>query len=203
MINRYLTSVLGALIMTFLLFLGMHSLIATGELSLVEEKDYIKVEIGEIIKIADIKDKIEQPVRPEPPKIDFIDLPSTTSKSDNPTLISDMTPTLTPTLTPGTFTFPRGIGLMDGDILPLRKSTPAYPFPMKTRGIEGYVVIKFTITKTGAVENAMIVESTNEGFNRASLRAVEKFKYKPRIIDSVSVEVTNMVEKITFQMASD
>ena len=74
---------------------------------------------------------------------------------------------------------------------------------MKRRGIEGYVVIKFTITKTGAVENAMIVESTNEGFNRASLRAVEKFKYKPRIIDGVSVEVTNMVEKITFQMAFD
>ncbi len=124
MINRYLTSVLGALIITFLLFFGMYSLIATGELSLVEEKDYIKVEIGEIIKIADIKDKIEQPVRPEPPKIDFIDLPSTTSKSDNPTLISDMKPTLTP----DTFTFPRGIGLMDGDILPLRNSTPTYPF---------------------------------------------------------------------------
>ena len=58
-----------ALIITFLSSFGMHSLIATGEVSLVEEKERIKVEIGEISKVADIKDKIEQPVRPEPLKL--------------------------------------------------------------------------------------------------------------------------------------
>jgi protein TonB len=37
-------------------------------------------------------------------------------------------------------------------------------------------------------------------FNRASVKAAQKFKYKPRVIDGVAVEVPNMHNKFTYKM---
>lgn len=95
---------------------------------------------------------------------------------------------------------PQGIGLSDGDIQPIRKFAPTYPRSLATRGIEGYVIVKFTVNKMGAVENIIILESTNRAFERPSIRAVGKYKYKPRVIDGVSVKVQGVMEKISFEI---
>jgi protein TonB len=52
----------------------------------------------------------------------------------------------------------------------------------------------------GSVENVTVVESTNRAFERPSIRAVEKYKYKPRVIDGIAVEVQDVMEKISFEM---
>jgi protein TonB len=42
--------------------------------------------------------------------------------------------------------------------------------------------------------------STSSLFERAAIRAVLKFKYKPRVVDGVPVEVPNVKTRITFKI---
>jgi protein TonB len=44
------------------------------------------------------------------------------------------------------------------------------------------------------------VESTHSVFERPALKAVLKFKYKPRIVDGEPIEVAGVQNKITFQL---
>ena len=87
----------------------------------------------------------------------------------------------------------------DGDYLPIVKVAPIYPRRAQSRGIEGFVIVEFTVTKTGAVRDAVVVSAEPESiFDRAALDAVLKFKYKPRVVDGVAMEVAGVQNKISF-----
>ncbi|MGB2742202.1 MAG: energy transducer TonB [Cognaticolwellia sp.] len=87
----------------------------------------------------------------------------------------------------------------DGDYLPIVKVAPIYPRRAQSRGIEGFVIVEFTVTKTGAVRDAVVVNAEPESiFDRAALDAVLKFKYKPRVVDGVAMEVAGVQNKISF-----
>ena len=45
-----------------------------------------------------------------------------------------------------------------------------------------------------------VVESTSSLFERAAVEAAYKFKYKPRVIDGIAVEVPGVRNKITFEI---
>lgn len=62
---------------------------------------------------------------------------------------------------------------------------PRYPTVMASRGIEGYVDIRFDISKTGAVRNPRVIYSTNRGFERSAMHAIDKWKFQPRVVDGV------------------
>lgn len=196
MIKRYFASALGAFSITFLIFLGMHFLIAPDNANRPEITEGIKIVMGDVRDperptIKDRKPEIIQDV------IEPFDMPNLTQKETKATVIkigSLVPPTTTDKINPS------GIGLSDGDIQPIRKFAPAYPRSSQSRGIEGYVVVKFTVNKMGAVENIIIVESTHAAFERPSLRAVAKYKYKPRVIDGVAVKVNDIMEKISFKL---
>lgn len=87
----------------------------------------------------------------------------------------------------------------DGDYLPIVKVAPIYPRRAQSRGIEGFVIVEFTVTKTGAVRDAVVVSAEPESiFDRAALDAVLKFKYKPRVVDGVAMAVAGVQNKISF-----
>ena len=69
-----------------------------------------------------------------------------------------------------------------------------------SRGLEGYVIVEFTVTGTGTVRDVTVVESTSSLFERAAVEAAKKFKYKPRVVDGRSIEVQGVRNKITFQL---
>ena len=194
--KRYSTALLGAITITFLLFLGMHYLIAPE----VTEKPRIKghgpIEIGKIKKADPPTTKIRMPER----ITDFIER-ETTPKATRDKITKNVLEIgpYTPPDNVKSFV-PQDIGLSEGDIQPLRKFAPAYPRAEQSRGIEGYVVVSFTVNKMGAVENIVIIESTSKGFERPTLKAVAKYKYKPRVIDGVAVEVLGVMEKISFEI---
>ena len=77
---------------------------------------------------------------------------------------------------------------------------PVYPARALSRGLEGYVDMQFTVTTTGTVKDPVVVFSTSSLFERAATRAVLKFKYKPRVVDGVPVEVPGVKTRITFQI---
>lgn len=68
------------------------------------------------------------------------------------------------------------------DQLTLAFAYPAvYPSNKLNRGIEGYVVVGFSVNQVGEVFDAYIIESEPQGaFDKSALKAIAKFKYQPR-----------------------
>ena len=56
------------------------------------------------------------------------------------------------------------------------------------------------MTTAGTVRDPVVLFSTSSLFERAAIRAVLKFKYKPRVVDGVPVDVPNVKTRITFQI---
>ena len=89
----------------------------------------------------------------------------------------------------------------DGVYLPIVKVSPIYPPRAQSQGIEGWVLLKFTVTESGSVRDPVIIESQPPNiFDDAAKRAVLKFKYKPRVVDGRPVVVPNVQQLITFKI---
>ncbi len=93
-----------------------------------------------------------------------------------------------------------GLAVSDGDYLPIVKVSPVYPRRALQRGIEGHVIVEFTVTRQGTVRDPFVVESTSSLLEKAALEAVLKFKYKPKVVDGEPVEVAGVQNKITFRI---
>ncbi len=95
-----------------------------------------------------------------------------------------------------------GLQVTDGEYLPIVKVAPQYPRRALSRGIEGYAVIEYTVTKQGTVRDPRVVESKPEGvFDKAAVKSASRYKYKPRVIDGQPVEVPGVRTKISFKLA--
>lgn len=65
---------------------------------------------------------------------------------------------------------------------------PAYPNSAIQREIEGYAIVGFSVSASGAVFDPFIIESEpNSVFDRSALKAISKFKYKAKMIDGKPV----------------
>lgn len=94
----------------------------------------------------------------------------------------------------------------DGEFMPIVNVAPDYPRRAAQRGIEGFVLVRFTVTTAGTVEDVEVVESrTTEGdetsiFNRAAVRAAERFRFRPRVIDGEPVAVEGVPYRFIFEL---
>ena len=89
----------------------------------------------------------------------------------------------------------------DSDIVPVVRVDAQYPLRAEERGIEGWVELEFTISAQGTVKDARVLRSKPKGvFDRASLRAVRKWKYNPKIQDGVAVERPGETVRLTFDL---
>lgn len=89
----------------------------------------------------------------------------------------------------------------DGEYLPIVKVAPMYPDSAASRGIEGYVLLEFTVTETGATADPVVIEAQPQGiFDDAAKKAVLKFKYKPRIDNGRPMRVPGVRQVITFKL---
>ena len=197
MITRYATAVAVGAAVTFGLLFIMQLLIATGRDAVTEAQnfrlgDFVRVERNEVIETK--KDKPEKPPEPEiPPDMPE---PDTSNQFDNSMSVSVSAPSTQVNLNVSGV----GFGVSDGEYLPIVKVAPVYPSRALSRGLEGYVIVEFTVTQTGAVKDVFVVESTSSLFERAAVDAAYKFKYKPRVIDGVAVEVPGVQNKISFEI---
>ena len=197
MIARYLTAVAVGGGVTFGLLFIMQLLIATGEEAVTDAErfrmdEFVRVERNEIVETK--KQKPEKPPEPEIPP----DMPEPQNQNqfDNSMAVSVTAPSTQVNLNVSGV----GFGVSDGEYLPIVKVAPVYPSRALSRGLEGYVIVEFTVTQTGATKDVVVVESTSSLFERAAVDAAYKFKYKPRVIDGVAVEVPGVRNKITFEI---
>jgi len=77
----------------------------------------------------------------------------------------------------------------EGDVIPIVVIRPMYPREAAITGTEGWVKVEFIISETGDVKNPRVVDAEPARiFNREAIRAILKWKFKPRVIDGVAVE---------------
>ena len=94
-----------------------------------------------------------------------------------------------------------GMSSGDGEYLPIVKVAPIYPRRAQTRGISGYCIVEYTVTKTGSIRDPFAVDCSPKGiFERASVKASTKFKYKPRVVDGEPIEVAGVQNKFTYEL---
>lgn len=91
----------------------------------------------------------------------------------------------------------------EGDIIPIVRINPVYPREAAMKGTEGWVKLEFTITETGTVKSPKVIDSKPARvFNREAVRAILKWKFKPRVIDGVAVE-RRATQTIDFMLEGD
>ncbi len=78
---------------------------------------------------------------------------------------------------------------------PITRETPAYPFGALSRGIEGWVLLEYTVDPRGRVVAPRVLEASPPGvFERAALSALSRWRY-----ESPGAEPTTMKVRLTFR----
>ncbi len=89
------------------------------------------------------------------------------------------------------------------ELTPLVRIPPEYPMGARAKEIEGYVIVRFTVTETGAVADPEILRSEPPGvFDRAARRAVLRWKYQPQLSDGKPISVKSYT-RLTFAIAKE
>ena len=199
MIGRYALSIVIGVVVTLSLLFVMQLLIASGKAALTEPRaraqlDFVRVRRNENLNVEDFTpDKPPPPpeVPPETPpqEMDNIDPNAPTINIAPPSVSADTN-----------IGGPGGMNIAEGDYLPIVRVAPVYPARALSRGLEGYVDMSFTVTTAGTVRDPIVMFSTSSLFERAATRAVLKFKYKPRVVDGVPVDVSGVKTRISFQI---
>ena len=192
-------------LVAFSLFVFMVLLVSSGDTG-----DVVKArKIGDVImpdrEIETItSEEVEPPEEPEiappdiaPPQLDVtpIAVSATQSKPE--------------------INFSQGTGALfrDGDYIPLFKVQPIYPRRAKERNMEGYVIVAFTITESGTIEEPYVIEgmcrsaANREGsfrectmFDSSAIRAASKLVYEPALLYGVPMSIIEYQHKFTFEL---
>ena len=199
MIGRYAFSVAIGVVVTLSLLFVMQLLIASGKTALTKPRDrtkleFVRVKRNEALNTADFTP--EKP--PKPPETPPETPPQDMDSMDPNAPTINIAP---PAVSTGTdIGGPGGMNIAEGDYLPIVRVAPVYPARALSRGLEGYVDMSFTVTQAGTVRDPIVLFSTSSLFDRAALRAVLKFKYKPRVVDGIPVDVPGVKTRISFQI---
>ena len=78
---------------------------------------------------------------------------------------------------------------------------PDYPRAAIRKGIEGYVLVQFTVTRSGATADIKVIDAyPADTFNRSAIRAAGKSRFKPKIVNGSPVPVEGIQKKYTFRI---
>ncbi|MBB6544835.1 M56 family metallopeptidase [Thalassotalea piscium] len=106
----------------------------------------------------------------------------------------------------------KSVSKLTSDVQPIVRIEPRYPLKAAQEGIEGAVLLKFDVDLDGSTKNVSVLQAIpNDIFNKESIAAIEKWKYKPdtykvlqdnvvqldfRIDTNSTFESINLIEKI-------
>jgi protein TonB len=181
---------------TFGLFLAMHKLISLGNDDRVEQDAIAGIHFGPV-EIPDevltrSRRRLPRPLPPKdpppPPKMQVSKIER--QMQDLPRI--DI-PDIDLPLVAGTGMLIGNFKLSDqaaeGEIIPVVVIRPMYPREAAMSGTEGWVKVEFTITTAGTVKDPHVIESDPPRvFDREAIRAILKWKFKPRVVNGIAVE---------------
>lgn len=192
---RFILSLLGGAVVAVLLFVLMQRMIMTDEGDVPnaergERIDFIRVERDERVRERERTppEEPQEPDQPPPP-------PEMQIQQDQPPqtqLDFDMPQLDIPTGIEGGAFIGRGgqsQGAGDGDVVPIVRVEPQWPREALVQGIEGWVRVEFTIREDGSVSDPRVIDADpRRVFDRSALRAIQRWRFRPRIVDGRPVE---------------
>jgi protein TonB len=198
---RLVIGIILGLVVTAALFWTMQYLIETADRELNEGAsgslvDFVRLKRDESIQRRQLKPKKPPPPDAPPPQPPTPQLDNLNPNAEK--IAISAAPVETDIEMSGGFS----LGVGEGDYLPIVKVAPIYPQRALSRGVEGYCVVQYTVTRQGTIRDPFVIEDqcTSSLFHRASVQASLKFKYKPRVIDGEAVEVPGVQNKFTFEI---
>lgn len=190
-----------AALVTLGVFFGMQGLIATGETALTEDTGGAVVDFVRVREQEQVREKDRKPERPPEPQKPppEPDMPQQRLADVNP---ADGLKIGAVNIDPAV-NLDAGIdaGASSGEYLPIVKVAPIYPQRAMQRGLEGWVLVEFTVTPAGSVRDVHVIDARPQGvFDEAARDAALKFKYKPRMVDGKAVAVDGVRNLIRFEL---
>ena len=198
MVRVAVAIVISAFITVFLLWV-MQYLIVTGVQAFTEDRtyrfvDFVRVQRDERVQTRD--ERVERPPEAQAPppmqperQLDDMDAGPATG------VIGITAPRISHDVSLGRDGF-----FSDGEYMPIVQVAPQYPRRAMERGLEGYVLLEFTVTREGNVHDPRVIESSSGLFDRAAIEAVLRFRYRPRVIDGEPVDVPGVRFRMTFEL---
>jgi bla regulator protein blaR1 len=87
--------------------------------------------------------------------------------------------------------------------LPIVRVAPVYPQAAADARLEGFVLLEYTVTETGAVVDPIVIESSSTVFERSAIEAALKFKYQPKTINGQPVAVPYVRNRFSYVLEHD
>lgn len=196
---RHGLAVVGAALVTLAIALFMEEVIATdraklGEVGVRHFVDFVRIDREEAIQR---KERRREP--PPPAEAPPIEIAPARRESFDPALTSVDIPAVS---SPVDISI-RGLGwqVLEGEYLPLVKIAPFYPQYAVAQGLEGHVIVEFTVTTRGTVRDVVVIEAEPKGvFEKSAIDAALKFKYRPRVVGGAPIEVRGVRNLFRFEL---
>ena len=86
------------------------------------------------------------------------------------------------------------------EYLPITKTPPVYPVAAADQGLEGHVIVEFTVGTDGKPSGISVVESSDRVFNQSAVAAAQHFRYAPRLVGGSPVAVPGVRNRIAYRL---
>jgi len=195
---RLLTGLPGAVLVTTLLFLILATVISTRDDVQLSEDRSVQINVTRQLQDSATQqaEDFQRPVLDQPPPPP----PTVTDPSFRPEMNVQIG--ALPDLSGVDVDIGTGFN-PDRDAQPLVRIPPQYPQRCMARASDREsVLVEFDVTPEGTVVNTRVIESSNSCFNRAAMRAVERWRYNPKIVDNVAEPRFGVRHVIEFALES-
>ncbi len=189
-----------AAIITMGLFLLMRFFIS-GDIKLAEKQDIVRLDINPSIQELEVHQREAKPERTKevkpPPPPPTIEKQKVVQPQEGIASVTGSIPDFGP---PQMAHHNSVFVVSDRDAQPLVRIEPVYPLRAAERGLEGACEGVFDVSAEGKPYNVR-VKCSSSMFVRAATRAIEKWKYNPKIVDGKAVARRNVVTPFKFQLS--
>ena len=87
------------------------------------------------------------------------------------------------------------------DLTVLQRDTVLYPEKARKQGVEGWVVVEYTVTKSGKTKNISVIDSHPKGvFEAVALEEAASFTFLPKVEDCWPQEVVATQSRIIYTL---
>jgi len=205
------TAGLLSLLLNMVLFSLMPALICDAPGKKEGREDF---HVVNMIRIKPPDPKVEKPEKKvEPKKITEIKQPLHQKKIELPKFVFEINrklpggPVFLPSPPMATLDFSHfglkgayEIGEIDGPLVAIAQVPPVYPLRAKSRGIEGWVKVKFLVNNQGFVENLEIIEAApKDVFDTCTKKCVSAWRFSPGTVEGEPVN-TRVITTIRFEL---
>ena len=198
--SRYTMIVLGAVLVNVIMFTAIEYMVGNRRIRLTDTTDF---DISNFIRVAEQSREVRSRRDPQAPQKPASEMQQDLQRLSNLSNTGGLSgldvsmPEINLEVDVG------GTIQIAHELTPLVRIPPEYPMSARAKRIEGYVILRFTVTETGAVSNPEVLRSDPPRvFDRAATRAVLRWKYQPQMVDGKPTSVVSFT-KINFQMLDE